>query len=142
MNGYWCTPWASNPLTGSKQVCGRFNSYTLPPFLEITLMKYEESRDRIIAKEIFASVAGTAVTLLLFYFISFMMRSAQNSILTAFVSIISDLALIFVSSFMVYIVGKYQYQNGSYWSALSGSVIGFGVCFLTTYLISVFRVFG
>jgi uncharacterized protein YacL len=105
-------------------------------------MKYEESKDRIIAKEIFASVAGTAVTLLLFYFISFMMRSAQNSILTAFVSIISDLALIFVSSFMVYIVGKYQYQNGSYWSALSGSVIGFGVCFLTTYLISVFRVFG
>ena len=141
MNGYRCTPWASNPSAGSNPVCGRSNSYTLPPFL-VTLMKYEGSKDRIIAKEIFASVAGTVVTLLLFYFISFMMRSAQNSILTVFVSIISILALIFVSSFMVYIVGKYQYQNGSYWSALSGSVVGFGVCFLTNYLISVFRVFG
>jgi hypothetical protein len=106
-------------------------------------MRYSIASPRkLIAAEIIAGIAGTLVISIMVTFASSMIKNTQNSILNVILAIISWSVIISVTSFLVYIVGKYNYKHGSYLFALLGSALGFGVCLLTTYLISVFRVFG
>jgi len=106
-------------------------------------MRYSiASPRRLIAGEIIAGTVGTLIVSVIVTTASSMMRNTQNSILTVILAIISWSVLIFVSAFSVYLVGKYNYKNGSFLFALLGGFLGFGICLLSSYLISTFRVFG
>lgn len=142
MNGYWCTPWASNPSAGSNKVCGRSNSYTLPPLYKVFMRYRDISSNKLIAGEIIAGIVGTLIVAFIFTFVSSMMKNSQNSILNVILAIILWSVLIFVSASAVYLVGKYNHKNSSFLFTLSGSFLGFGICLLSTYIINTFKVFG
>jgi len=98
---------------------------------------------RLIAVEAIAGIVGTlTIFIIMFTFASSFMRNTQNLILNIIFTIISWSAVISVPAFLVYLVGKYNYKNGSFLFALLGSFLGFGACLFTTYIISMFRVFG
>ena len=121
MNGYWCTPWASNPSAGSNPVCGRSNSYTPPPFLNITM------NNKIVIKVAFIFgevIAGDFASYIICNHLTLIFSLFNVKLPDTLGMIINLSAIILISSFMVYFIGGFNSKSGSYVFVLLGSFSG------------------
>jgi hypothetical protein len=93
------------------------------------------SPKKLIAVEIIAGIVGTLAAFFVLNFVNENYLDLSNYKLQVTFIIIVLYAIVFVSSSLVYLVGKYNSKHGSYTFTLFGSILGFGISIIAVYLI-------
>jgi hypothetical protein len=90
---------------------------------------------KLIALEIIAGIVGTLAALFIIIFVDENYLDMDNFKLQVIIIIMVLYAIIFVSSSLVYLVGKYNSKHGSYAFTLFGSLLGLGISIISVYFI-------